>query len=143
MGDRGDIVLTHSTMMTTTIASIAVSLSSHAHATSLTTLTTGSVGADERGAILGLEHGLFSMARIAGPKLGTTMLSRGPSIFGFYNIAVDGLWRVICVCVLLDVALLTLLKTWTTRQNAMAEAELKMNTDTSFLLKSCDHDHSD
>jgi hypothetical protein len=45
----------------TTLASVAVSLSSHVHATALTTLATGAVPPDERGTILGLEHGLFSL----------------------------------------------------------------------------------
>ena len=44
-------------LIITTISSVAISLSSHMHATSLTTLTTGVVSREERGAIIGLEHG--------------------------------------------------------------------------------------
>lgn len=128
-------------MILTTCASIVVSLASHAHATSLTTLTTGSVNSDERGAMLGLEHGLFSMARIVGPPLGTTLLSRGPALFDLGGIGAAGLWRVIAVCVILDLALLVLLKVWSIRQYGRAvKAE---TTQSESLIKDIDHDHSD
>jgi MFS transporter, OCT family, solute carrier family 22 (organic cation transporter), member 18 len=55
--------------------SIAHSLTSHFIATGLTTQTTGAVSAHEQGALLGLEHGLFSMARIAAPTAGTALLT--------------------------------------------------------------------
>ena len=45
-------------LIITTCASVTISLYSHMHATSLTTLTTGVVSREERGAIIGLEHGL-------------------------------------------------------------------------------------
>eukprot|EP00536_Pseudo-nitzschia_multiseries_P016439 jgi/Psemu1/313170/fgenesh1_kg.1116_\ len=57
--------------------SIVHALSQHILATGLTTQTTGSVDKDEQGAILGLEHSLFSLARIGGPAIGTTLLSLG------------------------------------------------------------------
>jgi hypothetical protein len=58
-----------------TAFNVLASVASHALATSLTTLTTGAVGRDEQGALLGLEHGLFSLARIAGPPAGALLLS--------------------------------------------------------------------
>ena len=68
-------------------------LSSHVLATGLTTQTTGAVQPNEQGALLGLEHSLFALARIAGPWLGTTLLRRG------------GMWMVETACGILDVAL--------------------------------------
>ncbi|KAJ8609609.1 hypothetical protein CTAYLR_006264 [Chrysophaeum taylorii] len=47
---------------------------SHVMATSLTSSTTGSVAPDEQGALLGVEHALFAVARIFGPTMGTTLL---------------------------------------------------------------------
>jgi OCT family organic cation transporter-like MFS transporter 18 len=131
--------LWNTTILATTLASIVISLASHAHATSLTSLTTGSVTAKERGAILGLEHGLFSMARIVGPPMGTTLLSRGPTILNLGGRGVDGLWRVVFICVLIDLVLLTLLKLWSTRHDA---AEIELN-DQKSLMNDNDHDHSD
>lgn len=142
MGDDSEIVVSNQAMLVTTLASIVVSLTSHAHATSLTTLTTGSVSSEERGAILGLEHGLFSMARIVGPPLGTTLLSRGPVLFGLDGIGADGLWRVVFICVMIDLALLALLRTWSIRQDGRTvEVELKHQTES--FVKGDDHDHSD
>lgn len=103
-----------------------VSLSSHAHATALTTLTTGAVAPDERGTILGLEHGLFSLARIVGTPLGATLLSsppsssiRGggdaPSSFAVVSSGTEGLWRVIVACTVMDVALMMCLNAWSER----------------------------
>lgn len=57
------------------LVSIAYSLTSHAIATGLTTQTTGAVSTDEQGALLGLEHGLFSLARVGAPTTGTTLLT--------------------------------------------------------------------
>ena len=134
----------NSSLVTTTLASIAVSLASHAHATSLTTLTTGSVSSDDRGAILGLEHGLFSMARVVGPPLGTTLLSsRGPSLFGLNSINAVGMWMVISVCVLMDLLLLALMKVWSRRQpnNMQTVEELELNE--QLVSEKNDHDHSD
>lgn len=56
-------------------ASVFHSLSAHSLATGLTTQTTGAVRKDEQGALLGLEHSLFSLARIAGPSIGTMLLA--------------------------------------------------------------------
>ena len=137
-----DMGVSNKTLVTTTLASIAVSLASHAHATSLTTLTTGTVSIEERGAILGLEHGLFSMARVVGPPLGTELLSRGPSLFSLDNFGADGLWRVVSVCVLIDFVLMILLRVWSTRQYAESN-EVKMNELVKPLTKQQDHDHSD
>jgi len=125
--------------MMATLASVAVSLSSHIHATSLTTLTTGSVSTEERGAVLGLEHGLFSMARVVGPPLGTTLLSHGPALFGFMNeLGTDGLWRVVLVCILMDFVLMMLLKVWSTRQHTKVNGD---RMEDKPLLE--EHDHSD
>lgn len=127
-------------LIATTLASVAISLSSHMHATSLTTLITGTVSTKERGAIIGLEHGLFSCARILGPPLGTSLLSRGPSFLGLES---DGLWRVILVCVLMDFILMACLKVWTTsykHQKQSVEVEM-LNAASKPLID--DHDHSD
>jgi len=73
-------------------ASIAHALSSHALATSLTTLTTGAVPPSERGAMLGLEHGLFSFVGVFAPAAGTALLAWGGG-FGavaLVNAAIDG-----------------------------------------------------
>ena len=79
-------------------ASILHALSSHALATGLTTQTTGAVDKKEQGALLGLEHSLFSLARIGGPTLGTTLLGLG-----------SGLWSVELACGSLDLFLVTCL----------------------------------
>ena len=68
-------------------------LSQHILATGLTTQTTGSVDKDEQGALLGLEHSLFSLARIFGPFLGSFLLESG------------GLWMVEAICGALDLVL--------------------------------------
>lgn len=57
--------------------SLALSCTSHILATSLTTRTTGAVGNREQGILLGIEHSLFSGARIFGPSIGTFLMSRG------------------------------------------------------------------
>lgn len=69
-------------------------LASHTLATGLTTQTTGAVAPDEQGSLLGLEHSFFSLARIAGPKIATMLLSFG-----------NGLWPVEISCGLFDVIL--------------------------------------
>jgi MFS family permease len=79
------------------MSNIMVSVASHALATSLTTLTTGAVERDEQGALLGLEHGLFSLARIGAPPLGAFLLASS----GFSGVSV--------VCGLVDVGLVALL----------------------------------
>ncbi len=73
-------------------------LASHTLATGLTTQTTGAVANDERGALLGLEHSLFSLARIGGPKIATYLLSLG-----------NGLWPVATACGTSDVMLTVVL----------------------------------
>mmetsp|Transcript_4899 Transcript_4899/g.14173 ORF Transcript_4899/g.14173 Transcript_4899/m.14173 type:complete len:457 (-) Transcript_4899:2025-3395(-) len=78
--------------------SVAHALLSHLLATGLTTQTTGAVGNDEQGALLGLEHGLFSLARIGGPPVGTALLGHIGRPF-----LVEG------VCGALDVSLILLL----------------------------------
>jgi Major Facilitator Superfamily len=74
-------------------------LASHALATSLTTQTTGAVESEEQGVLLGLEHGLFSLARIGGPPLGAWLLSDKQ----------PGLWSVALTCGTIDVGLIALL----------------------------------
>jgi hypothetical protein len=73
--------------------SVLYSLSQHILATGLTTQTTGSVDKDEQGGLLGLEHGLFSLARIGGPAMGIYFLGAG------------GLWMVETACGSLDLVL--------------------------------------
>jgi len=125
-------------LIITTCSSVAISLSSHMHATSLTTLTTGVVSREERGAIIGLEHGLFSMARIVGPPLGTSLLSSGPSLF---STDADGLWRVIFTCAIMECVLMTCLKAWSSRQIKVA-AEVELTDDDNKPLIE-EKDHSD
>jgi predicted MFS family arabinose efflux permease len=81
------------TMMRIIAISVLYSLSQHIIATGLTTQTTGSVDKDEQGALLGLEHSLFSLARIGGPAMGTFLLGAG------------GLWMVETACGSLDLVL--------------------------------------
>lgn len=76
--------------------SICHALASHTLATGLTTQTTGMVSKEEQGSLLGLEHGLFSLARIVGPTLGTRLLEW------------KGLWAVEMTCGLVDVLLAVL-----------------------------------
>ena len=76
--------------------SICHALSSHTLATGLTTKTTGMVSKEEQGSLLGLEHGLFSLARIVGPTLGTRLLEIG------------GLWSVEICCGMVDITLAVL-----------------------------------
>lgn len=78
--------------------SVLYSLSSHALATGLTTQTTGVVDKTEQGALLGLEHGLFSLARIGAPPLSTFLLSLG------------SFWYVAGACSLIDLALVGILR---------------------------------
>jgi len=80
------------------IVSVLYSLSSHALATGLTTQTTGVVDKTEQGALLGLEHGLFSLARIGAPPLSTYLLSLG------------SFWYVAGACSLIDLALVGTLR---------------------------------
>jgi len=77
--------------------SVLHSLASHALATGITTQTTGAVQPAEQGTLLGLEHGLFSMARIGGPTAGTHLLT------------ISGFGAVVAACGAIDVSLLALL----------------------------------
>uniref|UniRef100_A0A7S1DBS7 Major facilitator superfamily (MFS) profile domain-containing protein n=1 Tax=Cyclophora tenuis TaxID=216820 RepID=A0A7S1DBS7_CYCTE len=78
--------------------SILHALSSHILATGLTTQTTGGVAKSEQGALLGLEHALFALARIAAPPIATTLLT---TPIGFWSIASS--------CCAIDLFLVTLL----------------------------------
>jgi OCT family organic cation transporter-like MFS transporter 18 len=82
-------------VMRVVVAYVLHSLASHVLATGLTTQTTGNVSKTEQGALLGLEHGLFSLARIGAPPLSTFLLSSGSGSF----------WRVAGVCSAIDLAL--------------------------------------
>ena len=127
-----------------TIASIAVSISSHIHATSLTTLTTGAVSAEQRGAILGLEHGLFSLARVVGPPFGTYLLSRPVMSEFTVESGFAGIWGVISACVIMDAILFVCLRLWSGKQEIQ-----QMNSDECIGLTEVsddahnEHDHSD
>ena len=129
--EENDVKITNEGLIITTMASVAISLSSHLHATSLTTLTTGTVTRGERGAIIGLEHSLFSLARVVGPPLGTTLLNYA-----------SGIWRVICICVIMDLVLMLCLKVWSAKQYSKILVD-KMSDDGDPLLNENDHDHSD
>ncbi|KAL3795672.1 hypothetical protein HJC23_002079 [Cyclotella cryptica] len=126
-----------------TLACVVISLASHVHATSLTTLTTGSVPSHDRGTILGLEHGIFSMARIVGPPLGTALLSR-PSWFGSRgNVTI---WGVVVMCVGMDFVVMMLLRVWSMRQYARMKGGVEVyNEELSKGLakERNDHEHSD
>jgi len=128
-----------------TVASIVVSISSHIHATSVTTLTTGAVSVEQRGAILGLEHGLFSLARVVGPPLGTSLLSR-PFVFGRFiaESGLAGIWGVISVCALMDVILLACMQRWSGKQGTqmsrqecigLTKIEDDLNDDQTIVIK--------
>ena len=67
------------------------------------------VAPDEQGSLLGLEHSLFSMARIGGPKLGTLLLATGSG----------GLWPVETACGIGDVLLV--LSLWATAAQTAAK----------------------
>jgi MFS family permease len=90
------IAIGHGDAFLMQIISVAImhALASHTLATGLTTQTTGAVASEERGSLLGLEHSLFSLARIAGPKLATSLLSFG-----------NGMWPVEIACGVSDVLL--------------------------------------
>jgi len=81
------------------VTNVMHGIATHALATSITTQTTRQVESGEQGSLLGLEHGLFSLARIGGPTLGTTLLSTGE----------NGFWSVALACGAIDVALAALL----------------------------------
>jgi predicted MFS family arabinose efflux permease len=85
-------------MMQVIMATVLHALASHALATGLTTQTTGAVGAQEQGALLGLEHGLYSSARIGGPEMGAALLAAG-----------KGFWLVAGACGAVDVSSLAVL----------------------------------
>ncbi len=127
-----------------TITSIAVSISSHMHATSLTTLTTGAVSAEQRGAILGLEHGLFSLARVVGPPFGTYLLSR-PVTMGKFSLDTRfaGIWGVIGACVIMDVILFGLLRSWPGKQTKRSNSDECIGLTKVGADAYDEHDHSD
>ena len=102
------------------LASVCFQLSSHALATGLTTQTTGAVTSQEQGALLGLEHGLFSLARIAGPPLGTFLLTQvgGGGSGGTF-------WAVATACGGLDLLLVALLILKRDQINSGQKSKLK------------------
>ena len=85
-------------LMQVIVCGVLHALVSHVLSTGLTTQTTGAVDKTEQGALLGLEHGLFSLARIGAPPLGTTLLATG-----------GGFWTVAIACGAVDVALVGIL----------------------------------
>jgi OCT family organic cation transporter-like MFS transporter 18 len=111
-------------MLRVVVVSVMHALSSHMLATGLTTQTTGSVSKEEQGALLGLEHGLFSLARIGGPPTGSWILT------------VSGFWGVALTCGTIDVALVGLLV-------ATAAATAQIATSSSTKSHKADQEHSD
>ena len=99
-------------------ASVAHALASHALATSLTTMTTGAVPASERGAILGLEHGLFSFVGVFAPTAGTALLARGG---GFLTVAL--------VNAAIDAILVGALYTWAQTRRSFVGGKSGSQTD--------------
>lgn len=93
-------------MVVMKVATVSVfhALSAHSLATGLTTQTTGAVEKDEQGALLGLEHGLFSLARIAGPSIGTALLASRTT-----SSNLDGFWLVASCCAAIDLLLMAFL----------------------------------
>lgn len=159
-------ILSNNGFLSITAAAVLISLSSHMHATSCTTLTTGAVSSDERGALLGLEHGLFAMARIVGPPMGTWLLSNSPFEFmegsllklwdltntsanraggGSLDLGLHGLWNVVIVCVVLDCVLMLCLNMWSTRQYTKSnKLELDGVVYDRLVVEQCnDHEHSE
>ena len=90
--------------MRVVVASILHALASHVLATALTTQTTGVVDKSEQGALLGLEHGLFSLARVGAPPTASYLLTS------------SGFWSIALCCGTVDVALVGLLVATTTQQ---------------------------
>ena len=90
-GNGGKVV------MQVVVANILHSLASHVLATALTTQTTGIVDKSEQGALLGLEHGLFSLARIGAPPTAS------------YLLISSGIWSVSLSCGTVDIALVLVL----------------------------------
>jgi hypothetical protein len=80
------------------IVSIAHSLASHVLATALTTQTTGAVDKSEQGTLLGLEHGLFSLARVGAPPTTSYLMAK-----------MHGFWSVAFSCGTIDIGLVGLL----------------------------------
>lgn len=91
------------------LTNVLYGIATHALATSVTTQTTGAVEKDEQGALLGLEHGLFSLARIGGPPLGTLLLERGRTGRLASSGSNSGFWSVAVACGGIDMALVALL----------------------------------
>lgn len=102
------------------LASVFHALAAHSLATGLTTQTTGAVKKDEQGALLGLEHSLFSLARIVGPAMGTRLLAQSSS---------GEFWYVAGVCALVDIALVSFLLA--TTPGGGSEREEKHDDDVS------------
>mmetsp|Transcript_21622 Transcript_21622/g.44588 ORF Transcript_21622/g.44588 Transcript_21622/m.44588 type:complete len:458 (-) Transcript_21622:592-1965(-) len=96
-------ISSNSAFMQICTAYIAHALASHALATSLTTMTTGAVSESERGALLGLEHGLFSAVGIFGPTVSTALFAAGGK---------GNFWSVALLCASIDVALVGALFVW-------------------------------
>lgn len=142
--EEQQLVLPTEGLWLATIASIAVSISSHMHATSLTTLTTGAVSVEQRGAILGLEHGLFSLARVVGPPFGTHILSR-PIIMSEFmpESGFAGIWGVISACVIMDVILLVCLHRWSSKKDTQLNSDECIGLTKAVDDKCDEHDHSD
>ena len=56
---------------------VTLSVFSHTLGTVLTSMSTARVGGGEKGALLGLEHGVFSGVRVGGPALGSVLFQGG------------------------------------------------------------------
>jgi MFS family permease len=106
-------VSTEPVMLQLVLVSVLHGLASHALATGLTTQTTGAVDKQEQGALLGLEHAFFSLARIGGPALGTALLVSG----GTHQYD-TGFRLVAAVCGCIDVAFVGLLIVTTSKNKA-------------------------
>ncbi|KAL7466091.1 hypothetical protein ACHAXS_006389 [Conticribra weissflogii] len=160
-------MLSNNGFLSITAAAVLISLFSHIHATSLTTLTTGAVSTEKRGALLGLEHGFFAMARVVGPPMGTWLLSDSSLEFSKvflpkslklsdkssnyddgrsrHILGLHGLWNVVMVCVVLDFVLMVCLNLWSTRQCTKSNnLDLDCAVYDQLVVEHCnDHEHSD
>jgi fucose permease len=85
-----------------------------------------------------LEHGLFSLARIVGPPLGTMLLSSSSSsstALSFFGIVASsdtvGLWRVIAMCTIMDIVLMICLYSWSSKrlQHSLSAQQKKASDD--------------
>jgi predicted MFS family arabinose efflux permease len=80
-------------------SSVLLSIFQYVLATTITSESTARVNADAKGTLLGLEHSLFSAARIVTPQIGISLLQQGGIAYVAYACAgvyaaVTGVWYI-------------------------------------------------